>query len=779
MFKPSGKKYLRLAAILLAVCLIFVAVRIWPRESLLHKYSFSRSFFSSSGELLRFNVSHDDKYRTFIALKEIPRNFQEAVLLYEDRYFYYHPGVNPVSLIKGFNETFIKKSRRQGASTITMQTARIIYNLNTKTLTGKLKQIFLSLWLEMRYSKKDILEAYLNLAPYGYNIEGAPAAALTYFKKRIADINLIQSLTLAVIPQNPNQRRPDTQDGYENMKGPRDALYKEWIKKHPEDKDKEHFITMPLEVYGPGHRPFYAPHLVNYLDFRSNTSEVFSSIDLPLQKLYEEKITKYLNHNASKGINNASVVLLDTRTMQARVLVGSADFNNDAISGQINGVTSKRMAGSVLKSFIYAIALDKGIIHPMTLMKDTPQYFGIFAPENSDRQFAGPVFAKDALINSRNIPAMELALKIGIDEFLEFLRRGGVSQLKTADYYGISAAVGSLDITPLECARLYAAVANYGTLREISFTREPSASSGIQILTPEASFILFDMLSSNPPPKPSLKIYDSYKTLVEVAWKTGTSYSFKDAWAAGIFGDYVLVVWVGNFSGQGNPHFWGRTAAGELFFELAALTVRNKPEEIFLQMLPEGLNVKKVEVCATSGDLPGRFSPKTVKDFFIPGVSPIKTSDVYRQVIIDKKTGLRTSRYKEGETYYKVYEFWPKEILLLFEQAGIKKQSIPRYMPGCDIEETSLSGFAPEIVLPVKDVIYYVDAANPSRKIALKASADADARSLYWFIDGIFVGSSKNGESLFVQMQQGTHKIQVSDDLGRHSYSYITVTLEN
>jgi penicillin-binding protein 1C len=774
-----GKKYLRHTVIILAVCLVFTGVRFWPRESLLQKYSFSKSFFASGGELLRFNVSHDDKYRTFIPLSEMPQTFQNAVLLYEDRYFYYHPGVNPVALLKGFKETFIKKGRRQGASTITMQTARIVYNLNTKTFVGKLKQILFALCIEMRYSKKEILEAYLNLAPYGYNIEGAPAATLTYFKKRIADIDLVQSLTLAVIPQNPNQRRPDTDSGYEKMKEPRAALYKEWLKKNPHDIDKEHFITMPLEVYGPAHRPFFTPHLVNYLDFRSNKSEVFSSIDLPLQKLYEEKLREYLNRNASKGLNNASVVLLDTDTMQAKVLVGSADFNNDSISGQINGVTSKRMAGSVLKSFIYGIAVDKGLIHPRTLLKDTPQYFGVFAPENSDRQFSGPVLAKDALANSRNIPAMELALQIGLEDFLDFLRRGGVSRLRTADYYGISAAVGSLDITPLECARLYAALANYGVLREVSFTEEKSPLSGERLLSPEAAFILFDMLTSNLPPKPSLKVFDNGGQHVKVAWKTGTSYSYKDAWAAGIFGNYALVVWVGNFSGEGNPHFWGRTAAGELFFELAALTVRNKPDELFLPMSLEGLNVKEVDVCDPTGDLPGRFCPKTVKDFFIPGLSPIKTSEVHRQVLIDKKTGLRACAYKEGETYYKVYEFWPKEILLLFEQAGIKKQSIPRYVHGCDIEDTSLSGFAPEIILPTKDIVYYVHPQNPSREITLKASADADARSLYWFIDGIFAGSAKSGESLFLQMPQGNHKIQVSDDLGRHSYSYVTVTLEN
>lgn len=772
----SNYKY---AAILIAACLLVLGIiRFCPKAPLLEEYSFSKSFFAQDGQLLHLKVSYDDKYRTFVPLRDMPETFRNAVLLYEDRYFYYHPGFNPISLLNGFVTTFIKKTRRTGASTITMQTARILYHLNSKTIGGKLKQMLYAVWLEMRYSKKEILEAYLNLAPYGYNIEGAPAAALTYFKRRIEDINLVQALTLAVIPQNPNQRHPDTPAGYRQMEISRQRLFQNWLHRYPQDKEQQPFFDLPLPVFGPKNRPFLAPHLVNYLDARVQKNEVFSSLDLPLQTLYEQSIRSYINRKAKNGFSNATAVLIDTRSMQVRTLVGSADFYNKEIAGQVNGVIAQRMAGSVLKSFLFGMALDKGLLHPMTLLRDTPQYFGIYAPENSDRQFIGPVFAQDALVRSRNIPAMELSVTLGIQNFIDFLKRGGVAKLQSAEHYGISAAIGSLGISPLECARLYAMIANYGKARPVSFSPEAADNSGEQLLSPEAAFILFEMLSTNPPPLNAPRIFDSHGNPVKVAWKTGTSYSFKDAWAAGIFGDYVLVVWVGNFSGVGNPHFWGRTAAGELFFELISLTVRHKPNESFTPMLSTGLNVKKVPVCAPTGDLPGRFCPQTTLSWFIPGVSPLKISSVHRQIAIDKKTGLRACRYKAGETEMKVYEFWPKEILALFEKAGINKKSIPRYMPGCDIEETAHQGFAPEITLPTPNILYYADDEKGTASIPLKANADADAKNLFWFADGIFVGSTTSNAGLVTPLGQGTHQVQVADDLGRSNSVEIQVVLD-
>ena len=401
------KKYAKNIIAFIIICsVIILIIRFFPRPKILNDYTFSKSFFSHDGKLLRVTVSYDDKYRVFYPLNEIPEQIQQAVLMYEDKNFYFHIGINPISLLRAIKTTFITKNGKQGASTITMQTVRILYNLNTKTVAGKIKQIFLALWLEIRYSKKDILEAYFNIAPYGYNIEGIGAASLIYFNKRLKNLELHEQLTLAVIPQNPNIRRPSLKTGFEKMKVARKILYDKWVKKYPQSKNKEHFFDMPMDIKSPKELPFYVPHVVNYLNSKINKNEIYTTIDLKLQMLFEECIRKYIDRNNSLGIKNASVLLVNTKTMQAEVAVGSADFLNNDILGQIDGVRAKRMAGSILKTFIYGLALENGLICPTTLLKDTFHYFSIYAPENSDRQFAGPVFAQDALVNSRNIPAI-------------------------------------------------------------------------------------------------------------------------------------------------------------------------------------------------------------------------------------------------------------------------------------------------------------------------------------------------------------------------------------
>lgn len=768
------KKYIKHIAIFLVICLIFVLlIRFYPRENILHNYTFSKSFFSKDNKLLRITLSYDDKYRIFYLLNEIPKQLQETVLMYEDKNFYHHIGIDIFSLVRAMWTTFIIRNRKIGASTITMQTVRILYNLNTKTVGGKIKQIFLAIWLEMRYSKKDILEAYFNIAPYGHNIEGIGAASLVYFNKRLAQTNLLEQLTLAVIPQNPNGRKPDTKDGFEKMKTARNLLYYKWKEKHSQSKSQEYFLNMPMEIKTPKDLPFYLPHITNYLDTITNKNEIFTNIDLQLQLLFEEQIKKYVDKNSSLGIKNASVLLLNAKNMNVEVAIGSANFNDNTILGQINGIKAKRMAGSILKPFIYGMALEQGLICPTTLLKDTLQYFSIFTPENSDRQFYGPVSACDALVNSRNIPAIGLLQEIGINQFLDLLKKAGISNLKSAKHYGVSAAIGTIDVSVEEIAKLYATIFNYGKVKNLKYLRnDKETQTDKTILSKETSFILFDMLTTNLAPS-WFNIKDKNGNKIKVAWKTGTSYCFKDAWSVGIFGDYVLVVWIGNFSGESNSNFWGRTAAGNLFFELIRSTVLNKPKENFFPMDMKNLNIKKIKVCSVSGSLANKYCPKTKDSYFILGKSPIDLCKVHRNILIDNKTGLRTNIEIKGKTHYEVYEFWSSDILNLFNKAGIKKKIPPNYLPDIDIEDIKNDGVAPMIFLPIENIIYKIEPG--SKKIPLKATTDADTNIVHWFVDGNFVGDTETNETLFITTTGGKHEVKAIDDLNRYSSSEFNV----
>lgn len=742
------------------------------KPPLLKKYTFSKSFFLRDGTLARFTTSYDDKYRLFIPLENIPKEMQEAVLLYEDKHFYKHFGVNFISLVRAFKETYINKSRRMGASTVTMQTARILFNLDTKTLWGKIKQIFCAFYLELFYSKKEILQAYLNTAPYGYNIEGVGAASLIYFHKRVQDLTLTEILTLAVIPQNPNQRRPSVKQGYENMAKSRQKLFKSWIKKYPQDEKYETFLKIKSGIFSPADLPFYIPHTVNFINNYTYETEVFTSLDLTMQQLVEKTTREFINKRSAYNLSNAAVILVNTKTMKVEAALGSVNFFDKAISGQVNGFSAQRMSGSTLKPFVYGLALEQGLIHPLTLLKDTPRYFGIYAPENSDNQFLGPVSARNALINSRNIPAIDLGVKVGLDNFNNLLKKTGIRNLRSAEYYGISGVIGSIDISLLELAKLYAAIANGGKIKNISFLKDEEIKEEGTILSPEASFVLFDMMTYNPLFNHK-KIYNYMGEEIKVAWKTGTSFAFKDAWAIGIFGDYVLGVWVGNFDGKSNNNVFGRTSAGELFTNLIEKIVKEKKSD-FKQPVYPTEKVVKTTFCAVDGGLPNKYCPTLTEDYFILGKSPIKMSNIFRPVFINKETGLRACYEEEGKTYTRIYEFWESDLEALFNKAKIYHLKPPLYEEGCEIKADTNTKNKPEILTPSPDITYYADGEN----IALRASAGADVSKLYWFVDNNFVCSSKAGEPCFIHTDAGVHKLLLLDDLDRYAVSTFKVAVK-
>ena len=569
-----------------AVLILAVLILKITANPLLKNVSFSTAIYDSDKHLLRLTLANDGIYRVYKPLNEISPKLQEAALLYEDRWFYYHFGLNPISLGRAFLSFVKNDSRPLGASTITMQLARLKYNINSKTISGKLKQIFYALIIEIRHDKKEILEAYLNLAPYGHNIEGAEAASLIYFNVNSKDITLFESITLAVIPQNPAKRVPTSKKGMQLGIESRKRIFPLWIKHHKEDISLLSLLDMEVSVRHPKNLPFAAPHLTDYLLSRGIRGSIYSTIDMNKQKLLENTVSEYIINNKSKGINNAAVMLLNYKTMEVVSYIGSSDYFNSEIYGQVNGIEAMRSPGSVLKPFIFGLAVEKGLIHPKSMMKDAPKQYGAYSPENADRGFMGPLFARDALIHSRNIPAIELLTKLPKSSFYDFLYYSGVENLQPEEYYGTALAIGGFEVTMENVVKMYAGLANFGEEKCINYMKDLRCEDdSYRIFSKEAAFLTIDMLYYNP--KPS-SVFDNDN----IAWKTGTSYAFKDAWTAGILGDYVLAVWVGNFDGTGNTAFLGRTSAGTLFFNIASVLKYNENVVYYKQKPDEMLNVK-------------------------------------------------------------------------------------------------------------------------------------------------------------------------------------------
>lgn len=588
------------------VLLLTAFILLSPKPPLLQNTPYSTAYYDREGTLLRLSLASDDGYRIYTPLSQISGELITATLTQEDRYFYSHPGINPWSLLRGVMETYILRSRAMGGSTISMQVVRLRDQLDTRRVSGKLLQMLRALILERHYSKDEILEAYLNLAPYGGNIYGVGAASLIYFKQPARDLALPQSLALAVIPQNPVKRFPLNKD-VSNWNLARQRLFDQLDNPPPEYAA---FSRMDLPVFTREDLPFLAPHLIDGLAGSHTQTSVTTTLDLPTQRAFEQQVSAYLAHSKMLGFENAAAFLLHYPTMEARAVVGSADFFNAKIMGQVDGTLARRSPGSTLKPFIYALAMEQGLIYPGSQLDDHKLFFAEYRPGNFDQQFIGALSAKDALVLSRNVPAIAMAQQLKSPNLYDFLQSAGANFPRDRSHYGLSIAVGGAEIDMRTLVKFYAMLANGGVLKDIRYTDGNVPKPARRLLSPEASLLTLTML--NRPLQQDLPFTATSNTL-PIYWKTGTSNGFRDAWTVGVFGPYVMAVWLGNFDGHANPALIGTDAAAPLFFDLVQTLAQKEPLQDRLGTELANLNVIKI-------------AGESEESWFIPGKSPFKTA---------------------------------------------------------------------------------------------------------------------------------------------------------
>lgn len=729
-WRVRARRPLAALTVLAVLALTLLALRLWPQPDLRAAALPSAAVYARDGQLLRLALARDEQYRLWVPLADIDPRLAQAVLLYEDRWFYWHPGVNPAALVRAVSASYLGGSRR-GASTISMQLARRLYGIRSQTPSGKLRQLAAALWLEARYSKGALLEAYLNLAPYGGNIEGVGAASLIYFHKRAAHLTLAEILSLAVIPQNPN-RRGGAQGV--DLQAARVRLAARWTARYGEAVMATAVPMFPIKAL-----PFLAPHLTERLLRERGDGEQWSSLDLRAQGALERIIGQFIDNRRAIGIVNASAMLIERDSGEVRALVGSNDYFDATIAGQVNGAEAKRSPGSALKPFIYALALDQGLLHPATILKDTPTTFGPFSPENFDGRFVGPISAQDALVRSRNVPAVALAARLQRPTLYEFLHSAGVTRLASEQHYGLALALGGGEVTMEELARMYLMLANGGRALPLHYQAHAGRSNqeAERLLSAEAAFITLQMLRTNQRP-------DTREVAQPpVAWKTGTSWGFRDAWTAGVFGHYVLVVWIGNFDGSGNPAFVGIEAAAPLFFRIIdSLRTQGLDRPAAEPAPPPG--VSRVEVCSASGDLPNALCTERSSTWFIAGTSPIRVSDLHRAVTVDA-SGAPTCARGPG-THTEVYEYWPTDLQRLFREAGMPRRQPPA-LPDCGARSNAGADDAPAIISPNSATVYALRLSKPA-PLTLRAHAMDAHDTLFWFANGGLIAKGKPGEAL-------------------------------
>lgn len=759
---------LRVSSWLLLLALVLLALRLYPRAELITFAPQSRVILAADGSLLRLTLASDQQYRLWTPIEDVAPVFIDAILLQEDQWFYWHPGVNPISLVRGAWSTYISGAR-QGGSTLSMQLARMLYQIDSKNPFGKIQQSALALWLEARYSKRELLEAYINYAPFGGNIQSIGAASLIYFNKSPAVLNLADALTLAVIPQQPNRRAGRG----ESLSGARNRLLTRWREQHPVSSVSWADSDFDLQGRKRQRLPFLAPHFVEQLLPQATPGVPrLSTLEPALQRLLERQIKSHLAQQHSRGIRNAVAMLVDWRDQSVKALVGSANYFADDIAGQVNGVLAKRSPGSTLKPFIYALAMDQGVIHPLSILKDAPTAFGPYTPENFDGRFAGPLSARDALNRSRNVPAVWLATQLRQPDLYDLLHHAGISGLQSRKHYGLALVLGGGELTMEEMAMLYTLLANQGELKALRYWKDAPTQPGTHLLSAEASWLTLDMMHANA--RPNQGNNKNHRQWFN-AWKTGTSWGFRDAWTAGIVGPYVLVVWLGNFNGEGNPALTGIDAAAPLWLHIAdalpLLTNQHEPP----RPAPAGLT--RVDICSASGELPNRWCPRIESGWFIPGKSPIRVSHLHRPVWINRTTGAAVCSPDAANAQQIIFEFWSSDLAHLFRQAGLPRRAPPT-PANCQAELPITGGDAPVITSPYSGLHYTVRQSRSEESLALNATTAADVKFVYWFINNSFIGRSKPGSALsWRPVLTGEYQITVTDDRGRSNSRKISLEI--
>jgi penicillin-binding protein 1C len=767
---PGKKRFYRLLAYagglgLLALATLFYLHLRYPLRV---DIPYSPVITAADGSVINAFLSSDDKWRMQLEASEINPLLKKAVLLKEDRFFYFHPGVNPAALGRAFFNNLAQNRTTSGASTITMQVARLLYP-RERTYRHKLTEMLRALQLEWHYSKDEILLLYLNLVPFGGNIEGVKAASVLYFQQSPRQLSLAQAVTLTVIPNKPSSLRI----GKENTRIV--AFRNQWLayfKSRGAFSAKEiaDALAEPLAA-GRQPAPRVAPHFAYRLLRRYPGRPILkTTLNRPLQEMVEQLAYNYGQPLRHKNIHNVSVLVVDNRTQAVVAYLGSADFLDQAHGGQVDGVRALRSPGSTLKPLLYAAAFDKGLLTPKTIIPDVPVDFAGYRPENYYGDYNGNITIEQALATSLNIPAVKVLHQLGVPAFVRKLQQAEFSQVKKDGHQlGLSLILGGCGVKLEELTALYAAFANNGTWRPLRWLQADTSTFHRPLLSPAAAFMTTQILTQLKRPDLPHNAHNSTR-LPQIAWKTGTSYGRKDAWSIGYNKNYTVGVWVGNFTAEGVPELNGTDSATPLLFDIFNAIDYGSPQRWFPPPPPLAFR----SVCPETGKPVNTFCPDAVRDAFIPGISPTAKCDHLKDVWVsgDEKYAYCTTCLPETGYRTRKYPNYAPEMLTYFAAAHLPYQKIPEHNPRCP---RIFRDHAPVITSPTAGMEYLLERAD-HQQLMLQGNAHNEVRLVSWYVNDRFLKTTAVHVPLFFQPgQAGSYKISCTDDQGRNTDSFISV----
>lgn len=719
---------------------------------------FSKVIKSRKGEIMAAYLTTDDKWRLRTKLEDVSPELIEAIIEKEDSWFYWHPGVNPLTIITALYENISAGKIVSGGSTITMQTVRLLEPAE-RTYWNKFLEILRAFQIELHYSKEKILELYLSLLPYGGNVEGVSSASFIYLNKAPDKLSLAQSVLLSVIPNDPNSLRLDRYMHQARKK--RDIWLGFYDKKNI--FSHEEIIDALDEPINSGRYEMekIAPHFSDYLKSSLGKEDILTTLDIRKQRIAERLLRNHVSRVKLKDVSNGAVIVINNRNHSIEAYCGSSDFYDKRNSGQVDGIRAVRSPGSALKPGLYCHAFDRGNLTPKMLLYDLPTDFNSYQPENYTDEYHGAVTAEFALRQSLNVPAVSLLEDSGFNEYLELLIKAGFRQIKKdRRKLGLSLILGGCGVTLKELTEFFSSFATGGDLFPAKYEQGEYNADSIKLFSAASCYILSEILSGIERPDLPNELL-SLTDLPKIAWKTGTSYGKRDAWAIGYNPNYTIGVWMGNFDGKGSPHLSGAEMAVPLLFDLFnAIDHKNKGAWF---SMPDDCLIR--QVCSKTGLLPSGYCRNTCDDYYIKNISHKKVCNLQKDIYVNTDTTWHYCKECLPDSGYKTitYPIYPPELTLWYETNGISYKKMPRHYPECDAK---FSDKGPLIISPSENFEYYVE-EGAEQKILLQAASQGNVSYHCWYVNDRFFCKSKPGDRIFYLPGEGTHIISCIDSKGR------------
>ncbi|MCJ7448933.1 MAG: penicillin-binding protein 1C [Bacteroidales bacterium] len=728
------------------------------------------------GSLLGARIADDGQWR-FPGYTEVPEKFEKALLTFEDRYFYWHPGINPVSIIRALVLNINAGEIVSGGSTITMQVARLARGNIRRSYSEKIIEMLSALKLELFRSKKAILNIYAANAPFGGNIVGLEAAAWRYTGKHSEDITWAEAAGLAVLPNSPALVFPGRNK--EILKTRRDNLLRKLYQRECFDSLT---LILALDEPLPGEPkplPVKAPHLTDYFFLNNKGETIRTTIDPEMQERATEIINAHQKDLSGNFINNSAGIIIRVSTGEVLAYVGNSTPENYAEhGGDVDIIRSQRSTGSILKPILYAAMQQSGDILPNTLIADIPTRFTGFSPKNFDQTYSGAVPASSALSQSLNIPAVKMLQIYNPGKFLELLRETGFTTFrKSADHYGLSLILGGGETSLWELAGVYASLSRVLNryIAEKKYYKEDYHPPLLLVRNEPAS----DKTEEISPPLTASSIWLTYEALQKVnrpeseagwqyfnsshnlAWKTGTSFGFRDAWALGTTPEYVIGVWAGNADGEGRPGLTGLSTAAPVLFDLFNMMEAGR----WFEAPAEDMTL--IRICSKSGFRAGSDCPETEETFACVNGLRSESCPYHRIIHLDKSRTRQVNAdcATPSDIRNEPWFVLPPAMEYFYKQKHPEYNILPSPAPGCHVDK---SIDVMEFIYPSPGIQIFIprDQTGLLTRIIPEVAHRNPSKKIFWHLDEKFIGTTKSVHQIEILADSGGHVLTAVDEDG-------------